>query len=467
MIPVLLALACAKHPDTNMIHLMQPPEVAPAPSFSPVTPEELTLSNGARVWYSHQPGLPLVSINLVLPGGSVTDPGDAPGTTHLADSLILEGAGTRDATAFSAETDRLALDLSVETWGVASIVSLDAHTGRLQDGLSLFADAILRPHYSPTALDRVRDAAIADLKERADDPRSVSTVVKDQVYYGTDNPLAHPVSGSIRGLKAATIKSLKASWKERFAPGGATFVVVGDVDKDTMVQALEARFGEWTGKGATVQLTAPKRPSEGPQLIFVDHPGTSQTSLRVMMPAPSLGDENLVSAQLGSIVLGGTFTSRLNQLLREEKHYTYGARARISTWQSHGVLSASTAVQADMTAPALKDLLEELNRCTQGIDEGELNKARSSVKTRTIETMGSRGSIAAVYAGLAANDRPINALVESLNRAQATTIAQVQAGINTSSLSQGVVVVVGDLTVIRKPVEEAVPGKWTVVPRPE
>ena len=462
-----LALACAKQPDVIMDPLTHPPEVEPAPAFIPVTPEARTLSNGATLWYVHRPGLPLVSIQLVIPGGSVSDPTDAPGTVHLSDGMVMEGAGSRDATAFSAEADRLALDLSVETWGVASVVTMDAHTDRFQDGLSLFADAVLRPHFDPSQLDRVRDAVIADLKERRDDPRSISLLVRDQVYYGADNPLAHPISGSITGIGSATIESLKASWQARFAPGQATFVVVGDVDPDTLIQALETRFGEWAGEGMTVSLTAPERPANGPELIFVDHPDTSQTSLRVMMPAPGLGDERLVAAQLGSIVLGGTFTSRLNQLLREEKTYTYGARAGVSAWRSHGSLAASTAVQVDKTAPALKDLLAEIERYAQGIDAAELVKAQSAKKTRIIEAMGSRSDIASVYAGLAASGRPISGLADALERSQAATITDVQAGIDASSLAQAVVVVVGDLSKFRETVEEAVPGQWTVLPRPE
>ena len=174
-----------------------------------------------------------------------------------------------------------------------------------------------------------------------------------------------------------------------------------------------------------------------------------------------------VGSALGSIVLGGTFTSRLNQLLREDKGYTYGARARVSSWSTHGTLTASTAVQRDVSAPALKDLLSELKRYQAGVDEAELTKARSAQKTRVIEAMGSRSDIAGVFAGLAANGRPGSVLAKNLNKSQAATIADVQAGIKASQLNQAVVLVVGDLKEIQASIEAAVPGEWTVHARPE
>jgi len=467
VIAILLALACAKHPETHMNALTQPPEIAPSPAFSPVTPTESKLSNGATLWHVYRPGLPLISLELVLPGGGTTDPSGAPGTVAMADAMVLEGAGTRDATAFSAEADRLAVDISVETSGVASIIALDAHTDRFEAGLDLFADAVRRPIFSQDDLDRVRKESLADLKERMDDPRTISGLVMDATYYGEGHPLAPPIAGTQASISALKLEDLKASWASRYASGRATFVVVGDMDLPSVTTALEARFADWTGEGLAPILSAPSRPSTGPQLVFVNHPGTSQTSLRVTMPAPATNTQTSIGAQLGSIVLGGTFTSRLNQLLREEKGYTYGARAGVSAWSTHGTLTASTAVQQKVSAPALKELLGELERYQGGVDEAELTKARSAKQTRAIEAMGSRSDIAAIFAGLAAHGRPTTALVDSLSDAQAATVSDIQAGIRASLLSQAVVLVVGDLDKIQTDIEAAIPGEWTVLDRPE
>ena len=162
------------------------------------------------------------------------------------------------------------------------------------------------------------------------------------------------------------------------------------------------------------------------------------------------------------MVLGGQFTSRVNMNLREDKGYTYGARARVTSWKTHGTLTASTAVQRDVSAPALKDLLSELKRYQDGVNEAELTKARSAQKTRVIEAMGSRSDIAGVFAGLAANGRPGSALPDNLAKSQAASIDDVKAGIEASQLNQAVVLVVGDLKEIQASIEAAVPGEWTV-----
>ena len=118
-----LALACAHTPEAPVVDLSTPPTVASAADFEPPTPAEFTLSNGLRVWLVEQPGLPLVSLRLVIPGGSARDTADTHGAANLADNVLKHGAGERDATTFAAEVERLALSLSVYTGGTASTVT--------------------------------------------------------------------------------------------------------------------------------------------------------------------------------------------------------------------------------------------------------------------------------------------------------------------------------------------------------
>jgi zinc protease len=466
MNPLLVAAAITLHPaqGKEMNPLTQPPEVPAAKAFTPPTPTAFTLSNGVKVWLIHRPDLPLISLRMVLPGGSAADPSDAPGLTSFSDAMLLKGAGDRDASEFATTMEQHAIEIDIGTGVNGSWVGLDAHSGSLDLALELFADAVLRPRFSDDDIQRERDIRIGQLTEAADDARTVSSWVFNRLYFGADHALGHPVQGDKAAVANFEAVRLKASWRERYGKDRAHFVVAGDVDESTLRAGLEQHFADWsTANGETAKIVVAERKRNGPTLVFVDKPGTSQTSLRVGMPAPAYGAPDSEAAELGGVVLGGTFTSRLNRLLREEKGYTYGARAGVTSTEDYGILVANTNVQQDVSAAALVDLLEELKKYRDGIDQAELKKAKSSRQTRTIETISSRGGVVSALSGHALNDRPTDEIAVSLARAQAATVETVGAAIQGSSLNQALIVVVGDLAKIKGAIEEAVPGQWTVV----
>ena len=461
---VWLALACAHTPEAPVVDLTTPPTVAAAADFEPPTPAEFVLSNGLRVWVVERPGLPLVSLRLVIPGGSARDAAGQHGAANLADDALKHGAGDRDATAFAAEVERLALSLGVYTGGTASTVSLDAHVDRLDAGLGLMADMILRPRFDDDDVERLKSLQIGSLTEYADDPRMLAAWALDAQYYGDGHPLAHPTEGTIASVKGLKASDLRASYASRFVPDHAVLVVAGAVNGSKLTDQLEQHLGTWAATGSTLQETPPPPAHSGSgRHFFVHKPGTSQTALRIIMPAPTSEDAASAPAELGSIVLGGTFTSRLNRLLREEKGYTYGARASYDGKRNYGYLLARTNVQRDVSAPALVDLLGELEAYTDGIDEVELGKALGSWQTNVVEAMGSRSAIASAYAGYAAQGMPRTSLGDGLDKAQAATVADVNAAVKASRVAEAVIVVVGDLDEIREPIEAAVEGEWTVL----
>jgi len=459
-----LALACAHTPEAPVVDLSTPPSVAAAADFEPPAPTETQLSNGLKVWLLERPGLPLVSLRLVVPGGSAQDIDGQYGAASLADEALKNGAGERDATAFAAEVERLALSLGVRTSGSASIVSLDAHADRLDVGLGLMADMILRPQFNTEDVERIKTLQIGALTEAADDPRTLASWALDKQYFGDGHPFAHPTEGTIDTIKAMNVEDLRASYIKRYVPDHAVLVVSGDVTSAELIALLEAHLSSWESTGSTI-ATVPPPPAHtgGGRHFFVNKPGTSQTALRIIMPAPATTDDASEAAELGSIVLGGTFTSRLNRLLREEKGYTYGARASYGGKTNYGYLLARTNVQRDVSAPALVDLIGALKTYNGGINEVELGKALGAWQTNVVEAMGSRGAIASTYASYAAEGLPRTSLGDGLNKAQAATIADVNRAATASQVDEAVVVVVGDLEHIQAPIEDAIQADWTVL----
>jgi predicted Zn-dependent peptidase len=464
MNPLWLALACAHTPEAPVLDLSQAPAVPAAPNYTPPTPTEHKLSNGIKVWVVERPGLPLISLRMVFPGGSAADPKGAWGTSSLADEMLNQGAGDLDATAFARAVEQLALSIDANTTDSSTVVYMDSQSKTLDAGLSLLSDLVLRPRFEQSDLDRVKEIRIGQLTEATDDAKTVAGWVMDREYFGADHPLGHPVGGTLRSIAEMKLDHIKDSWASRIVPDHASIVVAGDVNTAELLTQLEEKFGQWKSAGnQAVQVPPPPLHAGDGRFFFVNKVGTSQTALQVMMPAPKGDDPSAEPAELGAIVLGGTFTSRLNRKLREEMGYTYGARASYSGKPDYGYLWARTNVQREVSAPALVELIAQLNGYQDGIDEVELGKARSAWQTRAVESMESRAAIAGSFASLTVYGLPATTLSDELNRAKAATIQTVHEAIGHSKMDNAIVVVVGDLEKIQADIEAAVPADWAVV----
>lgn len=466
LLPLLLGVACGPKdapvqaaPQAAALPLDEgPPAVAAPAPWTPPQPTVRTLSNGSPLWVLERPGLPLVSLRVVVPGGRAADPADRPGLTSLADDMLLRGAGDRDAQAFAAAMDQLAIDLYTDTRATETIIGLDAHAGRLDAALDLLADALLRPRFDKAEVARLVELRQGDLAVELTDPRSVGSIVLDRAWYGEGHPLAHRTEGTPDSLPRLRARDAAQSWQARRAAGAPTLIVVGELDADALAAGLEARLAAW--KGAPAARVVTPTPTPAPRRVLVHNPEAAQTMLMLAMPAPAQGDPTVEAARLAAVALGGTFTSRLNRKLREEKGYTYGARASLADGPDHGRLVISTAVQRDVTAPALADLLAELERVHQDLAAPELDKARGAQRTDLVEGAGSRADLASTYAAVAASGRAPGALASRLQAQEGVTVEATLAALGGARLDQATLVVVGDLDAIRGPVTEALPGEW-------
>lgn len=465
-LPLVLALACgpkeapppvAAAPAVPSLEA-GPPQPGPASAWVPPQPQRRSLSTGSTLWVLEQPGLPLVSLRVIVPGGRASDPADQPGLASLADDMLLRGAGDRDAQAFAAAMDQLALDLWVSTGDVDSTIGLDAHADRLEEGLALLADAALRPRFEEDEVARMVELRQGDLAVALTEPRTIGRIVLDRTWYGQGHLLADPAEGTPASVATIAAEDVQSSWKVRRELGAPIIVAVGDVQADALAASLEQHLADWSGDPAP-RVTVPE-PAAPMARVMVDNPGAAQSMLMLAMPAPAQADPQVEAARLGATVLGGTFTSRLNRKLREEKGYTYGARAWLDDSPDHGRLVIATAVQRDVTGPALTDLLAELERFHGDLAEAELDKARGALRTDLIDMAGSRQGLASSYAAVAADGRSPDSLAARLEAQATVGAAGSLAALDQARLDQATVVVVGDLEQIHQAVQEALPGDW-------
>lgn len=430
------------------------PAVGPAVAFSPPTPQVLALSNQVPVWALPSATLPIFTLVITVPGGSQLDGSGKEGTAALAMESMRRGAGTRSGQAFAAEVERRGLSIGGGAAADGSYLTLSGPISQLEPGLDLLADLLLRPKFEAKEIKKARELLLAGLQQNLDEPAYVAARTAGALYWGPKHPYGRPVDGTRAGLKAAGPGDVKRWYKAAWSAAGARITVAGAVDTTTLVPQLEARFGKWAA-GKLPSVAVPAAPTHTKEPIYiVDAPDSAQTGFYVAFPGLAVADPKEAPTRLGTIALGGTFTSRLNALLREKRGYTYGVKAAMDQGHHGGTLLVRTRIRTDVTAEALVDLLGELEGIRKGITAEELGKAQGAARQDFVEALESQSAVAATYAEELAEGHAPDSVAANLRALGAVALDEVTAPMAAWNPDQAVFVLVGDRKVIEPKLRE-------------
>ncbi len=360
---------------------------APA-TFAPPTPQVFQGPGGITVWLVERPAIPLVTATFVVPYGSASDPVDRPGAMYLLADMLDEGAGKRNALELSDAVSALGASLSVYATNDGSFAQVSSLRGKFDEAFALLADVVSRPRFDEKEFNRVKKLWKNSLKKRADEPTAVANVVAASVLYDQKAPYGHPSSGLLAKADALDLASIKATYDKTWRPDRATLVVVGQITKSEVEAQLAAQLGSWKPKGEA--LAAPKLTTvlaERPRLVLVDRPKAVQTVILVARDGIVASDERAPSLSLLNSALGGSFTSRLNLNLREEKGWTYGVGSVFTATRGQGSFYVKTEVEAGQTGASVKEVLGELSKmAASGLTEEELGKVKALDRGDLVET---------------------------------------------------------------------------------
>lgn len=433
---LLLPLALAEGPDRSA-----PPAVTPPPPPPWPIPAVFALSDGTPVWIIERHDQPLVRIELSARRGSA-DLADPLGG-RMAQALLDRGTTQREAQdwhdALDAEGATVDLGMGVQrAWA-----DVEALAGAEQAALALAREAFVQPAFDRQELRRTRK----DWQRAREEAWTSSAEVRDaalrEAVYPADHPLgARSIPADYRRLRK---KRVERAWQELLATAQPAILVVGDTTPAHILPLLEATWaGALPGDQVGPPLAAP--PPTGQRLILIDQPGTSQTLISASLPGLPPEHPEAPAQLLAVHALGGSFTSRLNSNLREDKGYTYGADAWIDAWTRHSRIRASTSVAVEHSAAALQELIIELDRMASSPPSpAEVEAARNGlfvVDARTLDSLeGAAWPYGSALAEGAPPDRP-RRRVEALAATRPEEVAATAARLFASP--DRVIILVGD-----------------------
>ncbi|MDN7139006.1 insulinase family protein [Pseudidiomarina sp. 1APP75-27a] len=339
------------------------PEVGELPQLELPELTTFTLSNGLEVALAERHDVPTVQMRLVIDSGYASDFGGKVGTASYTMSMLREGTTSRDSLELSKELESLGTNLYASASLDNSTVSMDTLVTSLVPSLDIMADVLMNPAFSEEEIERKRGLWIESIKKEKAQPTSQAFRVLPQLIFGDNHAYSVPFTGSgteasINSLTRADLVEHAETW---LRPDISRLVIVGATTEAEIKPLLEQYLGEWTSPATAApekQFTAVE-PQQEARVYLIDQPGTPQSTIIAGHLAPSSNADNAEAIDVMNTILGGSFTSRLNMNLREDKGWSYGARSSWYAADEAGMMLATAPVQTDKTKESIQEILKE------------------------------------------------------------------------------------------------------------
>jgi len=352
-----------------------PESLAPVP-FNIGKPFETTLDNGLKLIIYEEKRLPLVSYRLAFNSGDISDPQDAIGLTSATASMLSEGTRNYTSRQFAEEIERLGASISASASDDFTIVAASALSLYSSDILRLITEMIFTPTFPEQELNLYKQNTIENLKYQRSQASFLANEQTARILYGE-----HPYA--IISPKAADIENLSREkliehHKKVFVPNDAILIIVGDVEKESLIDEIKDKFGKWQ-KGNVESYNFPELPRRDERtLTVVDRPGSAQSNIVISGLAFERTNPDFFPFLVMNQVLGAGASSRIFMNLREEKGYTYGAYTRTDTKRLAGDFEATAEVRTPVTGDSLHEFFYELNRIKdEKVSDDELQDAKA------------------------------------------------------------------------------------------
>ncbi len=341
--------------------------------------ENSVKENGIRVYGTVNRELPLVSMSVVIAGGALVDDIAMPGVSSMVAAVLPQGTRNKTPEELEEEIQLLGSSVYMRASGEEIVFSGSTLSRNFGKTVSLMKEILLEPRWDTAefrmAQTRTRNALIQSEAR----PTSVASDRFMKLVYGPGNIFGYDIRGTKESIELITPDILKDFYERNFSPSVTSVYVAGNVSKDEVLEALKPLEAEWhDGEVAFKSYEMPAAPEKS-QIYFVDIPGSRQSVVYAGYLAMTRDNPDYVKADFANYRMGGAFTSILNQILREQKGFTYGAHSSFREMKIPAPFIISTSVRSDATLETLEIITGELGKYREGIPEEELQFIKNSM----------------------------------------------------------------------------------------
>jgi zinc protease len=428
------------------------------PVFKPPVAKRSKLKNGMSLLVVENHALPIVSMAMVVPGaGAAADPAGKGGLASFTADLLDEGAGGLSAIALAEEQDRLGASIRAYADVDHAGVSVSTLTKTFDATMDLLSKIVTQPGFDAKEFDRVRGDRLTSLELRRDRPREVAAILLNAALYGLDSAYGHPTTGVREKFKDLVIADAQAFYKDRWNPAAMTLIVVGDFDPKALRAKLDAGLGAWKPVGAK----KPGKPVVKPlkltkRLMLADRKEAAQSDVRIGLVGIDRKDKRFYPFEVLTSTLGGGFTSRLVQRLREQMGITYGARAGMDYRLARGPFTIGTAIVTPETGKGLAEIVKILDDlATNDVPTEELEKSKQNLIRALPSQFETNAATAGAFVELVLFGLPDNWYATYAANIKKVTAKDVKTAAKNLIPSNNMVIsIVGDMSKIKADIDK-------------
>ncbi|HEY3898236.1 MAG TPA: pitrilysin family protein [Chthoniobacter sp.] len=505
---VALGLVAFTPLPTHAVEVQGLPKAGPAHPVKIDKTEEKTLANGLRVIVVERLGLPVLSAEVLIKSGAEADPPKAAGLAHFTADLLKHGTTTRSAQKIAEDTEALGAKIETEATWDGTTVKLTTLSTNAEPALAIVADLVRHPAFAKDEIERQRRETLDDLVLALEQPGTVAQYTARRSALGT-SAYAHPDTGTPASLAHLTRKEIIAQHERAYRPANAILILAGNITANDAFALAEKTFGDWQAPGASKEkaAAAPATATPGaaqtpsPSLeqrvrilekyiessdprtslktgpmakegsaaaaraILIDMPNAGQSAVYIAAPGITREADDWFAGKVTNALLGGGYSSRLNQEVRVKRGLSYGAGSGLSTWRANGLFLAGAQTKNESAAEVVKVIKTEIERLITETAPADYLKTRQAVLTgafdRDLET--NEGYVKRV-GELALYGLPLDSLGSYVEKVEKIVPADLQTFAG-KYLAAGnlTVIVAGQAKVCEKPLRELLP-KLEVIP---
>lgn len=433
--------------------------------------EKVVLKNGLTVLLLEKRGVPMIDLYAIVKTGAAADPAGEDGLASVTAGLLRKGTKARTAQQFAADLDYIGGSFDADASADFSSVSAEFLTKDLARGLELFSDALLHPTFPQAEVEKLLAQDIDGVKGAKDDPNQVLGQYFGGYLYGT-HPYGRPAGGDEVSLQRIKREAIVKFYEGNYAPADTLLAVAGDFNGAEMLKKLEEALGGWQTRAVSAAPVPAPSPVKGKRLLLVDKDDATQTYFAVGNVGVAHNDPDRVAIRVVNTIFGGRFTSELNEALRVESGYTYGASSFFDGRKMPGPFGIFSFTKNETTTQAIDLALRVLQKLHKdGVSAEQLKSAKSYIKGQfppNMETSRQLAQIIAAHEFYGLGDDEINQLEA---RVDAVTPEMARQVIQKHFPEENLVfVLIGKSSAIEKAVEKyaekrdarpiAEPGFW-------
>lgn len=353
------------------------PKAGPPRSYRFPRFTDARLPGGIRLVTSEVSKLPVVTLLVLIDAGSTKDPIGKEGVAALTAGLLLEGTAQMGGTEISEKFERLGTSVESGADWDSAFVKLTALSDRLDDAATLLGHILSEPAFPDREVERLKAERLAEILQLETEPRGLADEKFSEFLYSNDSRYSKPDEGSAETVSSISRLDVEQFFRSNYRTHSTTVILVGDISEESARKLVDKAFQKWIPGSAESQqlITMPRTNRKSAHII--DKRDAPQSELRVGHIGLARKIPDFFPTLVMNAVLGGLFGSRINLNLREAHGYTYGANSYYDWRRGPGPFVVSTAVQSDVTSPALSEILLEIDRIrSKEISAEELSLAR-------------------------------------------------------------------------------------------